>query len=231
MNQIKLLFLVAFVFSFASANAQEEDYQPKNAVLIDFAQPLIGQLQVGVLLQSNPEFDFFVFGRYNFNYIPNNIYVGHSGEPRYQDQKAKETGYTLGGQIRRTVQREESEYKKHLKPNTSRAIGYYGAWLEIGNSVSVDKYPYSRDMPDATLKWTNISGGLLTGFKSNLTKHLLLDIYGGLGYRSASVELSEPKLKTPYYWYNPQYDGAMNVDKYNRGIITARLGIQLGYTF
>lgn len=246
MNKSLSLLIVSLVY--ISVSAQDSTSQKKFTVLVDLAQPFISQVQVGVLRHTKSKLSFFVFGRYNINYIPNHLsYAGYDdGNPSFSFPyygRAQVSGFTVGGQIRRDLkmksEKELTEYKKLLKPNkrvSFRPEWYVGAWAEYGISEYVTSLPernyFVGTAPDAVRRWTNVFGGPLIGFRSNLSSSIVLDVYTGVGYRSLESEMLLPNArKVMGSTYEIEYDGTMAYSTYNASSVIGRVGIQLGYRF
>ena len=223
-NSTKLLILMLCILSYGTTSAQDSTDQKRYAILVDLAQPIIGQVQAGVLIPAKPHLDVFVFGRYNYNYVPMSIsdYYYRSNVPTfcYTSTDATETGFTLGGQAR-FLFGGETEYTKYLKPRRTKVVGYVGGWFEYGGSISESTrikysnqygqqyyYPNGNvegEVPNSTLTWANISGGALAGLKIDLYKSLLVDIYTGLGVRYITGEMLEP---------GAEYNSTTGISKY-----------------
>jgi hypothetical protein len=241
MRIFKLYTLIALLLAVNTANAQDDVGHPRYSVLVDFMQPVIGQVQAGVLIPAKPHLDVFVFGRYNYNYVPNYIaYSGYyTGIPTcsYYSSNATETGFTLGGQARFLLGGKKSEYSQYLKPRRTKVGSYFGGWLEYGSSISestISPYQYSNvegKVPNSTLTWTNISGGALAGLKIDLSKSLLVDIYTGLGVRYMTGEILEPGAAYDQTTQMTKHTGTMHSSVVDNSRLTARLGLQLGYKF
>tara|TARA_B110000259_G_scaffold103272_1_gene118831 strand:- start:1270 stop:2070 length:801 start_codon:yes stop_codon:yes gene_type:complete len=258
-NSTKLIILMLCIVSYGTTSAQDSTDQKRYAILVDLAQPIIGQVQAGVLIPAKPHLDVFVFGRYNYNYVPESIgdYYYRSNVPTfcYTSADAKETGFTLGGQAR-FLFGGETEYTKYLKPRRTNlkprrtnVVGYVGGWFEYGSSISESTrikysdqygkqyyYPNANgnvegEVPNSTLTWANISGGALAGLKIDLSKSLLVDIYTGLGVRYITGEMLEPGAEYNSTTGISKYTGTMHSLVVDNTRLTTRLGLQLGYKF
>jgi hypothetical protein len=240
----RAVFMVLFLFSISFCYAQDNAQQRDKALLVNLAQPILGQLEVGVLLPTKSDFSFFLYSKYNFNYVPNDIEYNYnylSGTPilYYEAWEAKESGYTLGGQIRRSINTKANKnldnYKKHLATVPEKAKYYYGLWFEYGNSFSesVVNYVYfnvDEPFPYSTLNWTNIAGGALIGTELNLTKFLVVDTYGGLGYRNLDAQFNEATFLYDEPNQKQIYNGVQVTNRVSNEIVP-RFALQLGYQF
>ena len=247
MNRSKLLVAVLCILSYHHASAQVDEAVKDKVVLVDFAQPVVGQVQAGILLPTNTNVDFFVYGKYNYNFVPDRVgYVRYRYSfgygygyrvSEYSEWEATESGFTIGAQIRRNIVSSNPEYNKYLKQKETKTTVYYGAWLDYGNTLSrATEHPYAGYeiegyVPEATANFITVSGGLLFGLKLNLSKKMLLDMYTGLGLRSISAMYKQPGLDYEEDTQRYTYNGIMHQDEISFVSATARLGIQLGYKF
>ena len=90
-NSTKLLILMLCIVSYGTTSAQDSTDQKRYAILVDLAQPTIGQVQVGVLLPILDNMELFVFGRYNYNYVPNSLgYNYNDADASYRTYEYRE---------------------------------------------------------------------------------------------------------------------------------------------
>ena len=81
------------IVSYGTTSAQDSTDQKRYAILVDLAQPTIGQVQVGVLLPILDNMELFVFGRYNYNYVPNSLgYNYNDADASYRTYEYREGG-------------------------------------------------------------------------------------------------------------------------------------------
>lgn len=225
-----------------SASAQDTATKKKLTLLLDLAQPAIGQVQVGVLLPVKPNFDILILGRYNYNYVPNRLAFSYYGSNipvfEYSIFGAQESGFTLGAQARFSPSRTANKpYEEYLKSKPKRAMGYMGGWMELGKSISKATqtsvyYPsIEGSIPQSQLSWSNVMGGALFGFKADLTQRLLVDVYTGIGLRYLKGEFLQSGVKRDPDTGSASYNGAMDRSSTENTMVMGRLGIQIGYTF
>ena len=244
-NSTKLLILMLCIVSYGTTSAQDSTDQKRYAILVDLAQPTIGQVQVGVLLPILDNMELFVFGRYNYNYVPNSLGYNYNDADasyrtyEYREGDAVESGFTIGGQVRRMIKpaSEKLGYYQYLKKNTRKFKGYYGAWLEFGNSQSIMKkngyfyYDIEGNVPNPSLEWTNVSGGLLSGIKSDISNSIVIDLHVGLGYRYSDARYEEPGLEQDTQSNSYSFNGLIQSTQRTDVAKTNRIGVQIGYKF
>lgn len=209
-------------------------------LLLDLSQQTIGQLQAGVLLPTKSSISFYVFGRYNFDFVPNKISRSSYflwPTIQYSEEYAKESGYTVGVQVRQSVTGRDQEYEQYLKRKRARLQGYRGGWIEIGNSKSAsspDPFRYSiteASVPKSTLTWSTISAGVLAGYTVDIGNSFILDTHTGLGLRRLRAKRTQPEYGIDLASESVRYNGVTQTENMEFATLAPRLGVQVGYRF